>query len=288
MTETPVLKLNKPTVSGDADAWGGQLNENADDLEVFLTRPRFKKVAPTVGATTTLDFGVGNFFEFTVGQATTIAFANVPATLPDTTVPVVRGFLRITNGGAFTITWPGSIVWPFETANLAPTGLASAGVDIIELVSYDAGTTWYATLLHIKTSPNLDPRVSAYKSSNQSAPPGTTTVTFDSERFDVGTMHDNVTNNARFTVPTGQGGLYHLHAQVNLSAGADIRTILRKNGSTVLRRTENYPFERDTISGYEVLVAGDYIEVLVENSSVSSDTIKSGLAETSFDMVRVR
>lgn len=287
-TPTTVFQFNKPTVSGDADAWGGQLNTDWDNLDIFMARPRFKKVGPTVGATTPLDFSLGTYFEFTINQVTTITISNVPATLPDTTVPVTRGFLRITNGGAFAITWPGSIVWPFETANAAPTGLAAAGVDIIEIVSYDAGTTWYAILHHIKTDPNLSPRVSVYKSGTQSAGVGNTIVSFDTERFDVGAMHDNVTNNSRLTIPAGQAGLYLAIAKVSLSNAIPGRLVILKNGATIVREQEANALQEYQIDLLEVLAATDYLEIRFVNSGVGTNTINAGISKTSFELLRVR
>lgn len=278
---TPVYQLIMPTVSGDADAWGGQLDTTLANIDIYLARPRGKKNAPAVGATTTLDFGLATFFEFTVSQITTLSITNVPATLPDGTVPITRALLKITNGGAFAITWPGSIVWPFETANAAPTGLAVAGVDVIELVSYDAGTTWYAMLHHVKTDPNLWPRVSVYKSSDQVLGVGTVAVSFDSERFDVGTMHDLVTNNSRLTVPANQGGTYHISAQINMTASNVFE--VRKNGATLLRVGGDVTY--GVLSFHEVLAAADYIELLV---IAVGGNATGGITKTSFEMVRVR
>ena len=49
--------------------------------------------------------------------------------------------LIITNGGAFTVTWPASVKW---VGGSAPTFTAS-GVDIVTLITVDAGTTWYGS-----------------------------------------------------------------------------------------------------------------------------------------------
>lgn len=139
-TETTVYKLDKPAVAGDADAWGGLLNTDLDDLDTFLARPRIKKNAPAVGPTTTLDLALAMAFEFTVTEVTTVAISNVPATLPDTTVPYTRIAIKVTNGGAFAVTWPASFVW---AGGVAPT-LAVSGVNLIQAVTFDAGVTWYA------------------------------------------------------------------------------------------------------------------------------------------------
>ena len=47
--------------------------------------------------------------------------------------------MQLTNGGAYTITWPSSIKWSGGTA---PKFTAS-GIDIVVLTTNDAGATWY-------------------------------------------------------------------------------------------------------------------------------------------------
>jgi len=290
-TLTTVYQFSKPAVAGDADAWGGLLNTDLDSLDTFLARPRIKKNAPTVGASTTLDLSLATAFEFTVSQATTLSITNAPATLPDGTVPVTRVFLKITNGGAFAITWPGSIVWPYETANVAPTGLAASGVDLIELVSYDAGTTWYAMLHHIKTDPNLWPRVSVFKSANQSIPGATpTTLSWDSETFDVGAMHDNVTNNSRLTVPANQSGLYELVVGITFNSTSDLgQIIVRKNGTTIIAPGLTFG-QWNAFVAKLVLAAADYIEIQVNTSSGTNVIANDGFGHyRSFaELTRVR
>lgn len=61
------------------------------------------------------------------------------------------------------------------------------------------------------------------ESSGTSIPSGVPTfVTFDSERFDVGAMHDNSTNNHRATIPAGRiANLVHCLAELNFVAGAN-------------------------------------------------------------------
>jgi hypothetical protein len=46
--------------------------------------------------------------------------------------------LELTNGGAFAITWPGSVDWP---GGVAPT-LTASGKDQLVFTTRDAGTTW--------------------------------------------------------------------------------------------------------------------------------------------------
>ena len=68
----------------------------------------------------------------------------------DTTITLTAGAsasecrvltLIITNGGAYTITWSASVKW---AGGSAPTFTAS-GVDIVTLITVDAGMTWYGS-----------------------------------------------------------------------------------------------------------------------------------------------
>lgn len=85
------------------------------------------------GATRTIDLETGNFFSATLDQACTFTFSN-PAASGD-----FCGFsLALTNGGAFTITYPASVDFVGGTA---PT-LTASGLDLLVFLTYDGGTTW--------------------------------------------------------------------------------------------------------------------------------------------------
>lgn len=88
-----------------------------------------------LGATQTFDMETTHSYTGTVDQALVVTLSNPPAS-PNMGVFV----LTLTNGGAFVITWPASVVWDTDGAT-APT-LQAAGVDIIQLITTDAGTTW--------------------------------------------------------------------------------------------------------------------------------------------------
>src|SRR6266699_2160670 len=125
--------------AGDT-GWDGTVDANFDNIENEVARSRIPFLSPAVGATTTIDLSqtVGaRFFVFTVSQATSISITNVP-----TSAWAVRIRLLVTNGGAFAVSWPGSVVW---LGGVAPT-LKASGVDEIELRTKDGGTTWYAEL----------------------------------------------------------------------------------------------------------------------------------------------
>lgn len=135
-TTTTVYGLTKPEEGGSAGTWDTKLNADMDSLDGELARPRWPFNSPTVGATTTLDLSVARTFVFTVTQTTTLAFSNVPASTFTTRVVAI-----ITNGSAFALIFPASVVW---LAGAGPTFRAS-GVDIVELITRDGGTTWYAS-----------------------------------------------------------------------------------------------------------------------------------------------
>jgi len=133
MSLTAVYGLNKQ--ASGATAWDGPLNGDLDIIDTELARPRIVFNSPTVGATTTCDLSLARVFVFTVSQATTLAFSNVPSSSF-----AVRIRLLITNGSAFVVTFPGSVTWLPGTA----PKLKASGVDEIELVTKDGGTTWFA------------------------------------------------------------------------------------------------------------------------------------------------
>lgn len=131
---TSIFSLTKPEVNVST-TWPTSLNADLDSLDDLLARPKQTFNSPVVGATTTCDLSLARVFVFTVSQATTLAFTNVP-----TASFAVHVDLLITNGAAFALTFPGSVNWP---AGIAPT-LQAAGVERVRLMTRDGGTNWYA------------------------------------------------------------------------------------------------------------------------------------------------
>lgn len=89
----------------------------------------------TISGSVTIDLSAGLSVSATVGGATSLAFTGVPT--GGTSVVV----LWLTNGGAYTVTWPSTIKWPGDTA---PT-LTESGADLVVLTTSDGGTTWLGT-----------------------------------------------------------------------------------------------------------------------------------------------
>jgi len=139
--------------------------------------------------------------------------------------------------------------------------------------------------------------VRAYKESNQSITDSSqTAVTYAAEIFDTNSFHDNVTNNSRFTVPSGQGGYYLCIAQnayANVAATGSREVSLRKNGSTFMTQT-SIPganiARANCVYVVEVLnlAAGDYVEVLAyQTSGGSLNLIYDASTVSYFSMIKV-
>jgi hypothetical protein len=159
------LSITKPTVGSDAGTWGTilntaldaivtQINTNITDIEA--TEAVADAALPVAGGTMTgelaylgvsgtvvaagsqggptyeMDLAVGSGWTLTATGDITFSFANPTA---DRMYGIV---LRITNGGAHTITWPASVQWAGGTE---PT-LTSSGTDIVGFVTLDGGTSW--------------------------------------------------------------------------------------------------------------------------------------------------
>jgi len=276
-TFTTNYGFDKPAIS-DLN-WGGARNTNMDDVDAELFKPRIGQTAPTVGATTTLDLSVARVFVFTVTQITTIAFSNVPSTFPNgAVVPAVRIWLKITNGSAFAVTWPASIVWP----NLdTDPFLTISGVDWVELLTVDGGTTWYGSVLHQK-----DPRPAGRMSGGtQTITDSTdTAVSFTTEVLDVGGMVDIAGQPTRMTIPAGRPGRYYLHGQVRYVANATGTRIIeiKKNGGAgfiVFKEQGNHSGTVNFINDVGILVdavGGDYFQLYVKQTSGGNLNIANG------------
>lgn len=79
-----------------------------------------------------LDLSAASCFSLTAAGNITISFSNAQAGAHNWLT------LYITNGGAYTITWPGSVSWHVATA----PALQAAGLDVLGFMSVDGGTLW--------------------------------------------------------------------------------------------------------------------------------------------------
>jgi hypothetical protein len=139
-----------------------------------------------------------------------------------------------------------------------------------------AGSGSYATFVFGgAVGSDGQPRASAYNSATQTLTTAVaTTLTFDSEDFDVGTMHSTVSNTSRVTVPTSQGGLYLIIGGTTFAANATgYRELdLKKNGTTTMTSVVNPSNSGATVTAIQVmtvlvLAAADYIELIGTQTS---------------------
>lgn len=162
MADTEHFGWTKPTVGGDAGAWGTILNAALDDIDDDLFDVKatadgaLQKAGGTmtgnlrlrtttanrvnlgnVSGTVTLDFSNANAWMATVTGNTTITLANVPSGV------AVGGVLRLTNGGSRSVIFPSAFKWAGGTR---PT-LTANGVDLIAFISLDGGSTFQAAAL---------------------------------------------------------------------------------------------------------------------------------------------
>lgn len=115
------------------------------------------------------------------------------------------------------------------------------------------------------------PACKVYHSVAQSLASGTeTTVAFNSEEYDNGTMHDNAVNNNRITFTTA--GVYVITAMIEFAAASDytlVHAFIRVNGSSanIIDLNTRAPWAnagfQPTVDLYThfKFAAGDYIEM---------------------------
>lgn len=198
-----------------------------------------------------------------VGLATRADHYN---TVFDNTLALRAGELALTSQAALDFIYASSAT---QLARLAKgTGL--------QYLRMNAGATAYefATL--------TQPHAFVYHNGTQAvATTAATVLTFDSEVLDTNGFHDNVTNNGRLTVPTGLGGIYVVFAVIPVESAQNpiIRVSLRLNGAgqtagqiTKGPSSTSQPLDTLTLVHLMSLAAGDYVDLVVENSAADSVT----------------
>lgn len=137
------------------------------------------------------------------------------------------------------------------------------------------------------TPASADVSCRAYQGSATSITTSWVALPFANEHYDTSTIHDNVTNNTRFTIPAT--GKYYLYAQMKISANAVTGLRARLNGSTIIaaatRGNGGSPEYVQFFTEYS-LTAGDYIEFMgysgsTQNSSGDAETF-GGIRQVSF------
>jgi len=124
-------------------AWTFSAQVNFGDN--VLSRPVFTDFGVTHNSVSsssnvvTLDLTTGNSFATTLTEnITTVTLSNPPAS--GTFGQLTWFITQDGGGGAYTVTFPGSVSWPGGTAPTIST--ANDAVDIVTLMTNDGGTTW--------------------------------------------------------------------------------------------------------------------------------------------------
>lgn len=118
-------------------------------------------------------------------------------------------------------------------------------------------------------------------------------LTYDTEKEDVGGLHD-AGSNTRVTVPAGAGGVWLFGATVRLAAGAaggSAQMYFRKNGTTQLHDGVLVATTLNlitTISLVVTLVATDYVEVWIQKSTGDSWTFGDAAGGAKNQMTAMR
>jgi hypothetical protein len=138
-------------------------------------------------------------------------------------------------------------------------------------------------------------RASVYKNGTQSVNSGTlTALNFDSEDFDVGAMHDNVTNNTRVTIPASNNGIYLVMGAATFAANAtgNRQLVLRKNGTTDMRSVTlpntGATAQQMQVAAVLALVATDYIELTAGQDTGGALNVGSATRASSSELVVAR
>lgn len=131
----------------------------------------------------------------------------------------------------------------------------------------------------------LQPRVLCYKSGNQTITDGAgfTSLSFDSEVYDVGGLHDTSTNSQRITIV--EDGVYQFGATVvwAAEAGGTRSAQFQKNGSTILaysdlQSPEAQALTQVVLSPPVALVATDYVQLNVALVNAGANVAVVGAA----------
>jgi hypothetical protein len=125
------------TSTGSVGIGTSSPSEKLDVSGVTLSSSIQEGYTALSGTTPSIDADVAGSFALTTSGDTTFTFSAVPSGR------TVGFILKITAGGAHTITWPASVDWAGGTAPDAP---ASGETDVLVFYTVDGGTTWYGVL----------------------------------------------------------------------------------------------------------------------------------------------
>jgi hypothetical protein len=133
---------------GAQGAFSTTVSNSVNFQDNELSRPIIKdyglahNVRGSISGNQTIDLTLGNYITATATEAITWTFSN-----PTASANACGFILKLTNGGAYTMTWPGSVYWP---AGVAPP-LTASGTDVLVFVTDNGGTIWNGVASMIDT-----------------------------------------------------------------------------------------------------------------------------------------
>jgi hypothetical protein len=165
--------------------------------------------------------------------------------------------------------------------------------------SYSTGELVTAAMLNQEIRDNLNFLAAmhgarAYRATNQNITTATdTAVVWTAESYDTDVYHDLVTAPSRFTIPSGFAGYYQMRGQARFEGNnTNFRVArIRLNGTTDLAEDQRSPDATavfaTTVSSTttQFLQVGDYVELIVRQSSGSTLYVEAGLALTFFELI---
>jgi hypothetical protein len=155
---TPAATDRLPVDTGAAGTPSRWTGQNVADAAGFIGKTH--NALGSISTNTAINLASGTYVSATIGAALTFTFTNPPASPNGCEFTLV-----LTNGGAYTITWPGSVSWAGGTA---PT-LTASGVNVLHFATGNGGTNWYGWAEVDEVYQPLDTELTALASTTSAA-----------------------------------------------------------------------------------------------------------------------
>jgi len=160
-----------------------------------------------------------------------------------------------------------------------PSGNVTAGKFLkVDSVS-GSGTTGVGTMTFADAGSDFTPRFKVALSGQQTISSSTDTlVAFAEEIEDTDSAFTNTSGNYKFTVPSGEGGVYFLYCQLyfnDTGSNVALQTHIYKNGSQIAVGKERTASNDQTVevATIETLSASDYIQVYARHNRGSNTSL---------------
>lgn len=142
----------------------------------------------------------------------------------------------------------------------------------------------------LKNSPVCRVGKSAAQTTSSSANTDTGVI-WDLETYDPQTIHDNVTNPTRVTIPAGWSGYYSLKTSMRFVSSANYVLKFAVNGTALLDTTSGAQAVSGvgaymTLATDYFLNAGDYVEVFMQSSVVNA-TMTNAFCSFSLSFIHI-